>query len=75
MNMPLRKRESTEQSAKRKLGRQGTPLTVYFTKEQANQLSFVSRERHVAKSTLVRFAVEQLLNQLTSGQLELPLGL
>jgi hypothetical protein len=55
--------------------RKGKPLTVYFNEALAHRLHFVSQERRVPKATLVRFAVERLLNQLSTGQLELPLGL
>lgn len=55
--------------------RKGKPLTVYFDKALAHRLHFVSLERRVPKATVVRFAVERLLNQLSTGQLELPLGL
>jgi hypothetical protein len=55
--------------------RSGRPLVVYFTKEQAERLSMMCRERHVNKTTIVRFAVDRFLDQLSSGQLELPFGL
>jgi hypothetical protein len=55
--------------------RSGEPFTVYFSKELAGNLQVVSRQRHVSKAALVRFAVDQLLNQLRNGQMELPLGL
>jgi len=55
--------------------RQGTPFTLYFSLEQANALSALSRERHVSKATLVRYAVERLLRQIGDEQFELPLGL
>lgn len=55
--------------------RRGEPFTVYFRKEQSSDLRAVSRQRQVSKAALVRFAVDQLLNQLRNGQLELPLGL
>lgn len=55
--------------------RKGKPLTVYFDQALAHRLHDVSQERRVAKANVVRFAVERLLNQLTTGQLELPLGL
>jgi predicted DNA-binding protein len=55
--------------------RKGKPLTIYFDKVLAERLYFTSQERRVPKATLVRFAVERLLNQLSTGQLELPLGL
>jgi hypothetical protein len=60
---------------KRKGARKGTPLLVYFPKEDAARLSSVARERRIAKTELVRVAVLRLLNQLNSGQLDLPLGL
>ena len=50
-------------------------MVVYFTKEQAERLSMMCRERHVNKTTIVRFAVDRFLDQLSSGQLELPFGL
>jgi predicted DNA-binding protein len=55
--------------------RKGKALLVYFPKEQAERLSSVAKERRVAKAELVRVAVGRLLNDLNSGQLELPLGL
>ena len=55
--------------------RRGVPLTMYFPEEQAKALHEVARQRHVAKATLVRFAVDELLARLKSGQLQLPLGL
>jgi hypothetical protein len=55
--------------------RKGKPLLVYFPKEEAERLSMVAKERRVAKTELVRVAVVRLLNDLNSGQLELPLGL
>jgi hypothetical protein len=59
----------------KKMNRRGRPLVVYFTKEQAERLNITCRERHVAKATVVRFAVERFLDQLSSGQLEFPFGL
>ena len=55
--------------------RTGTPFTLYLSIEQARELEHLSRERHVAKAAVVRFAVERLLSDLGSGQLELPLGI
>lgn len=48
---------------------------VYFRPEQKERLDSVSRERNVAMAALVRSAVDRFLDQLTSGQLQLPLGL
>lgn len=55
--------------------RRGTPLTVYFSPEQTESLNILARQRHVSKSTVVRLAVEHLMRQLASGQLQLPLGI
>lgn len=60
---------------KRRQRRRGEPFMVYFTREQSNQLKSICRERQVSRAVLVRFAVDQLIKQLDSGQLELPLGL
>jgi hypothetical protein len=54
--------------------RKGVPFTMYFSPEQADALAAISRDRRVSKSTVVRFAVERLLEQLKNGQLELPFG-
>jgi acyl-ACP thioesterase len=64
-----------KQKVVRKEVRSGTPLTIYFSTEQAEVLQSVAQERQVAKATLVRYAVDQLLRQFRSGQLQLPLGL
>lgn len=55
--------------------RSGKPLIVYFDDEQAERLRRVANGRHVSKATVVRVAVAQLLRQLDSGQLVLPIGL
>ena len=55
--------------------RSGKPLTVYFSDDLSQALKSASEERRVHKSEIVRFAVERLLEQLSNGQLELPLGL
>jgi hypothetical protein len=55
--------------------RAGIPLTVYLPEEQAADLNEVCKARHVTKATLVRFAMDQLFDQLRNGQLTLPLGL
>lgn len=54
--------------------RKGVPFTMYFSPEQAEALAAISRNRRVSKSTVVRFAVERLLEQIQSGQLKLPFG-
>ena len=60
---------------KTEVRRKGKPFTLYLAPEQAKQLETVSRQRSVAKAAIVRFAVDRLLVQLGSGQLELPLGI
>ena len=55
--------------------RRGVPVTVYFSEELSQSLSAAAEERRVGKSTIIRMAVERLLRQLESGQLNLPLGL
>jgi len=58
-----------------KINRSGVPITVYLDKSLNNRLNATSKERHVGKSSIIRLAVERLLTQLESGQLELPLGI
>ena len=48
---------------------------MYFSVEQARQLASISRERKVSKSVILRFALERLLDQLKSGQLNFPFGI
>jgi hypothetical protein len=55
--------------------RTGVPLTVYLNPELSAALAAASDRRKVDKSTLVRTAIERLLAELESGQLDLPLGL
>lgn len=54
--------------------RTGIPLTVYFRDDQMNKLNVISQQRHVAKSDLLRLAVDLLLDELNKGQLELKFG-
>jgi hypothetical protein len=61
--------------AKKEVQRKGTPFTLYLSLEQARQLESVSQKRRIPKAAVVRFAVDRLLTQLGSGQLELPLGI
>lgn len=58
-----------------KTKRSGVPLTVYLPEDQATQLGELSKERHVTKATIVRLAVDRLFSELSTGQLDLPLGL
>ncbi len=55
--------------------RNGTPFTIYFSDQQTERLNRISRERRVSKAELVRIGVDLLVAQLSSGQLELPLGI
>lgn len=55
--------------------RSGRPLTVYLNDDLSNALTMTCERRRVHKSDIVRVAVERLLNDLESGQLELPLGI
>jgi transposase len=55
--------------------RKGVAFTMYFSVEQAQELSTISRERKVSKSVILRFALERLLEQIKSGQLKLPFGM
>ena len=55
--------------------RNGVPLTVYLSHELSDAVSAVSRDRRVDKATLVRTALERLLQQIADGQLNLPLGI
>ncbi len=59
----------------RRAKRTGKPLMIYFSPEQADRLTLLAEERRVAKATIVRYAVDKLLDDLNNGQLELPLGL
>lgn len=61
----------TEASVKRS----GKPLTVYLNDDLSQALATTCERRKVHKSDIVRVAVERLLNDLESGQLELPLGI
>ncbi len=61
--------------AAEKTKRSGVPLTVYLPEDQAAQLGELSKERHITKATIVRFAVDRLFSELSNGQLDLPLGL
>jgi hypothetical protein len=59
----------------RKGNRRGVPFTVYLSTELSAALTATSKSRKVDKSTLVRTAIERLLADLESGQLNLPLGI
>lgn len=48
---------------------------VYLEKQQAGRLADLSRDRRVTKTAIVKYAVDRLLLDLKSGQLDLPLGL
>ncbi len=71
--VPIRKISKSREQPVAK--RSGKPLTVYLSAELSEALRAASMERRVHKSEIVRVAVQRLLNDLASGQLELPLGL
>jgi hypothetical protein len=54
--------------------RTGVPFTIYFSTDQAQALSALSLDRRVSKSTIVRYALERLLEDIHNGQLNLPFG-
>jgi hypothetical protein len=58
-----------------KAKRNGKPFTVWFNEDLSNALASASEQRKVDKSEIVRVAVKRLLNDLETGQLELPLGI
>jgi len=53
-------------------GRSGKPQTIWFTDQQAEALESLSGNRKVTKTTLVRFAVDEMLKGFYAGQLKLP---
>jgi|ERR1051326_3276419 hypothetical protein len=53
-------------------GRQGRPQTIWFTDQQAEALESLSHKKRVTKTTLVRFAVDEMLKGFYTGQLKLP---
>lgn len=55
--------------------RKGTPFTMYFSDQQAEELNRISRQRRVPKAELVRLGVDLLISQLSGGQLKFPLGI
>jgi hypothetical protein len=61
--------------AETRVKRNGKPLTVYLNDDLSRALATTCEKRKVRKSDIVRVAVERLLNDLESGQLELPLGI
>jgi hypothetical protein len=67
--------EAAKEKTAHEAVRRGVPFTMYFSPEQAQALATVCRDRRVSKSTMVRYAVERLLEQLESGQLQLPFGI
>lgn len=48
---------------------------LYLPPEQAGELEDAARKRSIPKAALVRFAITKLLRDISSGQLELPLGI
>lgn len=73
--MARRQTTAPRNAPRPKSNRSGVPITVYLDKSLNNRLNATSKERHVGKSSIIRLAVERLLTQLESEQLELPLGI
>lgn len=73
----IRMRPPTTRRRLKRVGpnRSGVPITVYLDETLNRRLNTASKERHTGKSSIVRIAVERLLTQLESGQLDLPLGI
>ncbi len=55
--------------------RSGSPFTLYLRRDQAARLERLARGRHVAKSELVRVAIDRLLAELEKGHSAKPIGL
>lgn len=71
----MRQNTAHRSAPRPKTNRSGVPITVYLDETLNDRLNATSKERHVQKSSIIRLAVERLLTQLESGQLELPLGI
>lgn len=61
-------------SGVKRSSRSGKPHTIYFTPEQALALEALAAQRRITKTELVKFAVDQMLDRIINGQLQLPLG-
>jgi hypothetical protein len=69
-------KQSLQKSGRRKAARRtGKPLNIYLPQVQAGRLHALAKERHIAMSNIVRFALDRLFQDLDGGQLDLPLGL
>lgn len=55
--------------------RKGSPFTLYLRPGQAERLASFSRKRHVAKSELVRVAIDRFLASLAKDESTGPIGL
>jgi predicted DNA-binding protein len=71
----MRQTPAPRSAPRPKTNRSGVPITFYLDETLNQRLNTTSKERHVGKSSIIRLAVERLLTQLESGQLELPLGI
>lgn len=71
----MRQTTGPRRTPRPKSNRSGVPISVYLDESLNSRLNATSKERHVGKSSIIRLAVERLLTQLESGQLELPLGI
>lgn len=76
MFKPMPRKTAHGRAPRPKAGkRSGVPITVYLNENLNERLKETSKHRHVDKAAIIRLAVERLLAQLESGQLELPLGI
>ncbi len=73
--MAMRQPAARRNAPRPKTNRTGVPITVYLDNSLNSRLNATSKERRVGKSSIIRLAVERLLTELESGQLELPLGI
>jgi hypothetical protein len=73
--VPVATRTNGVRKARTTGKRSGKPLTIYLNDGLSVSLAATCEKRKVNKSDLVRVAVERLLNDLESGQLDLPLGI
>jgi predicted DNA-binding protein len=68
-------RSSRGRDAAAKGGRSGVPYTLYLSEDMTAALNAISSQRKVDKSDIVRTAIQRLLDDITNGQLDLPLGI
>ncbi len=70
-SMTVKKRAHKNKTGRRK----GMPFTLYLRPVQAHRLRHLSRSRHVAKSELVRMAIDRFLADVEKNGSTESLGL